>query len=49
MKSVKLFFIDAVIENLVNLLGVEFTPTFIDVYMDMLERLMHARRALRAR
>ncbi len=49
MLSVKLFFLDAAIENLVNLLGVELTPEFVDVYMGMLDRLMHARRALRAR
>ena len=49
MLSVKLFFIDALIENLVNLLCIESVPEFFDVYMDMLERLMHARRALRAR
>lgn len=49
MLSVKLFFINAVIENLVNLVCVEETPVFVDVYLNMLDHLMHARRALRAR
>ena len=43
MLSVKLFVVNALIENLVDL------PLYADVYLDMLEHLTHLRRALLAR
>ncbi len=49
MLSVKLFFINAAIENLVNWVCVEETPAFVDVYLTMLDHLMQLRRTLRAR
>lgn len=48
MLPVKLFILDALIENLVNVLAYTENTVFADVYLDMLERLLHTRRALRS-
>lgn len=49
MLSVKLFVVNALIENLVDLLTYADHPLYADVYLDMLEHLTHLRRALLAR
>lgn len=48
MLSVKLFLVNAVIDNLLNWVCVEEVPMFIDVYLEMLDHLIHLRRSLRA-
>ena len=49
MLSVKLLFLDAIIENLTVLLCREDVPVFFDSYLSLLDRLIHARNALRMR
>lgn len=49
MLSVKLLVLDALIDNLTNLLCQEEVPVFFDTYLDMLEHFMHARSTLHAR
>lgn len=49
MLSVKLLFLDAIIENLTVLLCQEDVPVFFDSYLSLLDRLIHARNALRMR
>lgn len=49
MLSVKLLFLDAIIENLTVLLCREDVPVFFDCYLSLLGRLIHARSALRTR
>ncbi len=46
MLSVKLLVLNLFIENLVQLLCHEETPAFFELYMELLDGLLHARRAL---
>lgn len=46
MLSVKLLVLNLFIENLVQLLCHEETPAFFELYMELLDRLLHTRRSL---
>ena len=46
---VKLLFLDAIIENLTVLLCREDVPVFFESDLSLLDRLIHARNALRMR
>lgn len=49
MLSVKLLVLDTLIENMVQMLCRSDAPAFFDVYMDILDHLLEARRALSAK